>query len=147
MQKRAKEMRADGEVRERWGEEIGERTFHFALDIVALFRMLEGPFAVQTIGRQVFRSGTSIGANVQEAKGGQTRRDFIAKMSIAQKEANETLYWLSLLKESGLFVDAQVDVLILEVGQLRKILSAIVVKAKAHEEEERFRNRRTHGVS
>ncbi|MBP7670786.1 four helix bundle protein [Candidatus Gracilibacteria bacterium] len=78
---------------------LGEKSFLLALEIVKLAKQLrlirEFDFA-----SQIFRAGTSIGANVQEALGGQSRRDFIAKISIAYKEARETKYWLRLLTET-----------------------------------------------
>lgn len=78
---------------------LGEKAFELALEIVKLAKILRrmGQF---DFARQIFRSDTSIGANVQEALGAQSRKDFIAKISIAYKEARETKYWLRLLVES-----------------------------------------------
>jgi four helix bundle protein len=72
------------------------RTFAFACDIVRLYRVV-APACPTTLARQVLRSGTSIGANLEEAKAAQSRRDLTAKFSIALKEARETAYWLRLL--------------------------------------------------
>ena len=78
--------------------DIKERTFEFAVRVVTLCRELdEKPGVSRTIANQLLRSGTSIGANVEEAHGSQSKPDFIAKMSIATKEARETNYWLRLL--------------------------------------------------
>ena len=79
-----------------------ERTFSFALEIVHLCRSLDSkPQSLRILAQQLLRSGTSVGANVQEAQAGQSRADFISKYSIALKEARETLYWLRLLDASG----------------------------------------------
>lgn len=80
---------------------IQKKSFEFALSIIELYKQL----IIQNeyvLSKQVLRSGTSIGANVEEASAGQSKKDFIAKMSIASKEARETLYWLKLLQESKL---------------------------------------------
>ena len=82
--------------------DIKERTFSFALEIVRLCRSLDSrPGSFRTLIQQLLRSGTSVGANVEEAQAGQSRADFISKYSIALKEARETLYWLRLLDASG----------------------------------------------
>src|SRR6266545_6997406 len=85
---------------------IRQKSFEFALAIIELYRELQARHEY-VISRQLLRSGTSIGANVEEATAGQSRKDFLAKMSIASKEARETKYWLQLLDESDL---APVDV-------------------------------------
>jgi len=81
-------------------KKIDERTFEFALEIVALYKYLVGN-KEYILSRQMLRSGTSIGANVQESQAAQSKADFISKMSIASKEARETKYWLRLLTKSG----------------------------------------------
>ena len=77
------------------------------------------------ISKQLLKSGTSIGANVEEALAGQSKKDFIAKMSISSKEARETKYWLHLLKESEL-TQINVESLILDIEELIRILTSIV---------------------
>ena len=72
------------------------------------------------------RSGTSIGANVEEAQAGQSKADFIAKMSIARKEARETHYWLRLLRESEIVTEGQLFEIIKDVDEIIRILTAIV---------------------
>jgi four helix bundle protein len=81
--------------------DIRERTFQFAVRVVSLVKSLPRTPEAQELGRQLLRSGTSIGANVQEADGAESKRDFVHKMSIARKEARETCYWLRLLQVSG----------------------------------------------
>jgi len=79
---------------------IDERTFEFALIIIDLYKYLISKNEY-IISKQVLRSGTSIGANVQEAQAAQSKKDFISKMTISYKEARETDYWLRLLDKSG----------------------------------------------
>ncbi len=79
---------------------IEKQSYKFALRIVRLYDYLKERKLSYGLGDQVFRSGTSIGANVSEAKFAQSPADFIAKLSIALKEANETKYWLNLLRDS-----------------------------------------------
>jgi four helix bundle protein len=80
---------------------IQKKSFEFALSVIELYKQLITKNEY-VLSKQLLRSGTSIGANVEEASAGQTKKDFIAKMSIASKEARETLYWLKLLQESNL---------------------------------------------
>lgn len=80
---------------------IQVKSFEFALSIIELYKKLKNQNEY-VLSKQLLRSGTSIGANVEEASAGQTKKDFIAKMSIASKEARETLYWLKLLQESNI---------------------------------------------
>src|SRR3954451_23196130 len=83
--------------------QILEMTFSFSLQIIYLYkRLIENKEYV--LSRQVLKSGTSIGANVEEANAAQSKKEFIAKMSIASKEARETKYWLRLLSESQIVV-------------------------------------------
>lgn len=118
----------DGKERPR---DIKERTFQFALDVVRLCQGLESrPGAWRVLGKQLLRSGTSIGANVQEAQAGQSRADFVSKYAIALKEARESIYWLRLLKESGLLRDGAVDTLTQEADEISRIIGAIIVSAK-----------------
>ena len=75
--------------------DIAKRTKGFSARIIRLFRELEKDSVGRILGKQLLRSGTSIGANVHEAQGGQSRADFISKISMAYKEARETDYWLA----------------------------------------------------
>ncbi len=111
-------------------EDILERAKEFSLRIIRFYRALESDNVGRILGRQLLRSGTSIGANLHEAKGGQSKSDFIAKVSIAQKEALETLYWLEVFKLDKSLNFADTESLIDETTQLIKILSAILIKSK-----------------
>ena len=110
--------------------DLCERTRQFALRIIRLCLALEKKSGVvRTLGGQVLQSGTSIGANVEEGQGGQSRRDFIAKYSIARKEGRETRYWLRLLMESGVMGRASIQPLYQECEEIVKILTSIIKKA------------------
>ncbi|HEV8539981.1 MAG TPA: four helix bundle protein [Nitrospiraceae bacterium] len=112
--------------------DITERTFSFALHIVRLCRKLDQtPGIGRTLAQQLLRSGTSIGANVEEARAGQSKADFISKNAIALKEARETRYWLRLITESEVIKNNdEIVYLLQEAGELSKILGAIVSRAK-----------------
>lgn len=110
--------------------DITERTIAYSVRVIKLFREIEKDSVGKIVGRQLLRSATSIGANVHEAQGGQSRADFIAKMSIAHKEAYETSYWLRLLTEAGIVEQNRLTALIDETRQLVKILSAILITSK-----------------
>lgn len=103
---------------------IQEKSFEFALSIISLYRRLVTD-KEYILSKQLLRSGTSIGANIEEAMAGQSKKDFTAKMAIASKEARETSYWLRLLDKSELL---EIDVLKEQkaVDELIRILTAIV---------------------
>ncbi len=111
--------------------DILDRSVAYSLRLIKFYRALEKDSAGRILGRQLLRSGTSIGANVHEAQGAQSKADFIAKMSIAQKEAQETGYWLRLTEEAGLIASSQMGGLRDENQQILKILSAILLSSKA----------------
>ena len=111
--------------------DIGERTFAFALDVVRLCRLLDGRTGVgRTLGAQLLRAGTSIGANVEEAQAGQSRADFVSKYAIALKEAREARYWLRLVQSAQEAPEKTCAGLISESEQLAKIIGAIIAKAR-----------------
>jgi four helix bundle protein len=103
---------------------IKDRSFGFALKIIELSGSLKKDNNYE-IASQVLRSGTSIGANVEEAQAAQSKRDFVSKLSISSKEARETKYWLRLIKESKI-INRDVDELINECDELINILTKIV---------------------
>ncbi len=102
----------------------------FSLRIIRLYRELETDGAGRILGRQLLRCGTSIGANVHEAQAGQSKADFIAKISVAHKEAREAAYWLRLLRESALVSATRLAPLEDEAQQIGRIIAAIVLAAK-----------------
>src|SRR5574340_532410 len=92
---------------------IKERTFLFGVRVVKLVGRLPRTVAGLEIGRQLIRAGTSVGANVEEAQSGESKRDFVHKMGIAVKEAREARYWLRIIKAT-LLQDSEVDALVQE---------------------------------
>ncbi len=113
-------------------QEIAERAFAFSVRVVKVCLSLDGrPGAPRTLSNQLLRSGTSIDANLQESKGGQSRADFLSKVSIAHKEARETHYWIRLIIASGILPEPQLAPLLDEADQLVAILTTIVKKVKS----------------
>ncbi len=107
------------------------RTFEFAKRIVKLCQVLDNnPGVGRTLGRQLIRSGTSIGANVEEGQASQSRADFCSKYSIACKEARETHYWLRLLAETEILKSEQLSPITQECNELIAILTSIVKKTR-----------------
>jgi len=103
---------------------IAEKSYGFALRIVKLSQYLiqKKEFV---LSKQILRSGTSIGANVEEALGGQSKKDFLNKMSIAYKEARETSYWLRLLKDSDILLENHFSSIYRDLEEIVKILTKI----------------------
>ena len=127
MKKWGEYMRGDKKVDK---PDILERTIAYSLRIIKVYRELERDSVGRVIGKQLLRSGTSIGANVHEAQGGQSKADFVAKMSIAHKEARESAYWMRLIKEAELISARLINDISDETEQLIKILSSILITAK-----------------
>jgi four helix bundle protein len=103
-------------------------SFQFALEIIEYSNLLEQKKKF-VIGRQLLKSGTSIGANVREAQSSESISDFIHKLKIVEKEANETEYWLDLCKYSGDYPDP--DSLFDKLLQIKKLLSSIITTSKS----------------
>ena len=103
---------------------VHEKSYQFALAIIRLYSELQSQREF-VLSRQLLRSGTSIGANVEEALAAQSRADFAAKMSIASKEARESNYWLRLLRDSEL-TTVDVSLQLSQSVDLVKILASIV---------------------
>ena len=111
---------------------VADKSFQFAIRVVRLYKYLCSEKQEYTLSKQLLRSGTSIGANVRESKNAQSDLDFISKLSIALKEADETAYWLELLVESELIEKPVFDELYDEVNQLIFMLTAIIKTKKAN---------------
>lgn len=105
---------------------IQERSFGFAVRIIKLVRSMERDTASWVVARQIARSGTSIGANIEEAQGAHSKADLIHKMNISRREARETHYWLRLLAETGLLPRRRLKELIQESEEIVRIPAAIV---------------------
>ncbi|MBN2562195.1 MAG: four helix bundle protein [Phycisphaerae bacterium] len=110
--------------------DIQRRTFLFAARILQMVRLLSQDVASQVVARQVAKSGTSIGANVEEAQGSHSRAEFSRRMGIARSEARETLYWLRLLGEAGMVPAERLADITREAEELVKILTTIVKKSR-----------------
>ncbi|MEZ4906557.1 MAG: four helix bundle protein [Saprospiraceae bacterium] len=102
---------------------IQEKSFDFAVKIVELYKYLVYEKKEYVLSKQILRSGTSIGANVEEAIGGQSNKDFVHKISIAYKEARETHYWIRLLIKTR-FIDEKIK-LIDDLEEILRILGSI----------------------
>ena len=109
---------------------IQEKSCAFAIRAVKLYRHLTEKKKEFVLSRQLLRSGTAIGANVEETLGGQSRADFAAKISIACKEARETRYWLRILKDTDYLASREFNSISADAGALCRILSAILTTAK-----------------
>ncbi|MBW8038680.1 MAG: four helix bundle protein [Planctomycetes bacterium] len=113
-------------------KDIKERSFSFACRIVKLYQFLARKRGGgEVLGRQVLRSGTSIGANLEEASAGQSKADFIFKCNIALKEARETYYWLRLLMTTRIVPVSRLRQLANESNELVAILTTIVKKSRS----------------
>ncbi|MBI3538264.1 MAG: four helix bundle protein [Chloroflexi bacterium] len=108
------------------GQDIRERTFRFGVRIVKMANGLPRTAAGFELARQVIRSGTSVGANVEEADAAESKADFIHKMKIALKEAQETRYWLRTLIESEIIADDETKALLNESDELVRIINTII---------------------
>ncbi|MHC5083001.1 MAG: four helix bundle protein [Planctomycetota bacterium] len=113
------------------GTTVKEKSYHFAIRIVKLAVWLKEQHHYE-LSSQVLRSGTSIGANIEEASAGHSKKDFLHKMSIASKEAREIHYWLRLLRDSEILSDTQVTELIAESEELIKMLTSIVKTSQSN---------------
>ena len=109
---------------------IQVKTYEFAIRIIKLYRYLIDKKKEFVLSKQVLKSGTSIGANVEEAIGGQTKRDFIGKLAIAYKEARETHYWIRLLRDSKFITEKQASSILNDIEEILKILTTIQITTK-----------------
>ena len=109
---------------------IIEKSYLFALRIIKLYKYLVDEKKEYTLSKQILKAGTSIGANVEEAMGGQSTKDFIAKISISYKEARESHYWLRLLRDSQYIEIKLAESLLSDCEELKKILASIIKTIK-----------------
>lgn len=105
---------------------IQQKSYQFALQIVFLYKWLSEEKKEYVLSKQLLRSDTSIGANVEEAIGGQSDKDFLSKLSIAYKEARETKYWLRILRDTGYVTIQKSDSLLAASEEIQKILGSII---------------------
>ncbi|MRT94008.1 four helix bundle protein [Ancylomarina sp. 16SWW S1-10-2] len=112
------------------GNLIKEKSFRFAVRVVMLYKYLKSEKKEYILSKQLMRSGTSIGANVRESQNAESKADFIHKLAIAQKEADETLYWLELLKETDYITTEEYQSLESDATELLKIIRSIILTTK-----------------
>ena len=109
---------------------IYNKSLDYAVRIVNLYKFLTYMKRETIMSKQLLRCGTSIGANVSEALSAESTADFIHKLSISQKEANETQYWLSLLLKTGYISQVQYDSMLQDCEEIRKMLISIIITTK-----------------
>ena len=101
------------------------KSYDFAVRVVKLYKHLSQEKKEFVLSKQLLRSGTSIGANVEEAIGGQSRKDFFAKLTIAYKEARESHYWIRLLKDTDYLSEKESESLLKDIDEILKIIGSI----------------------
>ncbi len=114
---------------------IKEKSFRFAIRVVNLCKYLKNEKKEYILSKQLMRSGTSIGANVRESQNAESKADFIHKLAISQKEADETLYWLELLKETNYITDEEFNSLEADARELLKIIRSIILSVKKNKKD------------
>ena len=111
---------------------IATKAYSFALGIITLYKYLVNEKKEYVLSKQLLRSGTSIGANINEALSAQSKRDFVHKLSISLKEARESEYWLNLFKASDIINEKSFKSLQQDCKELIKLLIAIIKTAKSN---------------
>lgn len=109
---------------------IQQKSFAFAVKIVKLYRYFVDTKKEFILAKQLLKSGTSIGANIEEAIGGHSKPDFIAKMTISYKEARESQYWIKLLQETNFLTKEESESLLSDIDEILKILGSILKTSK-----------------
>jgi len=109
---------------------VQQKSFQFAIRVINLYKYLTNEKKEFVLSKQILRSGTSIGANIEESIGGQSERDFLSKISISYKEARETIYWLKLLKETDYIKTEEFESLFNDAEEICKILGSIQIAIK-----------------
>jgi hypothetical protein len=111
---------------------VKNKSFEFAIQVVKIYQFLRDQKKEYTLSRQLLRSGTSVGAMIREAEYAETKNDFIHKMGIAQKEVNETLYWLELLYETEYLTQEQSNQLTAAATEIIKLITSIIKTTKSN---------------
>lgn len=109
---------------------IQQKSFAFAIRIVNLYKFLTSEKNEFVLSKQLLRSGTSVGANIEGSIGGQSEKDFLSKISIAYKEARESIYWLKLLQATDYLSQEQAESLLKDAEELCKIIGKIQITIK-----------------
>lgn len=111
---------------------VRKKSFDFAVRVVELCQFVCKTHNEFVLTRQLLKSGTSIGANVREANNAESGADFVHKFGIAQKECDETLYWLELMKATGYLTENECDSMIKDCNELMKVIRSIILTRKAN---------------
>ena len=106
------------------------KSYDFAIRIVKLYKYLIDKKKEFVLSKQILRSGTSIGANVEEALGGQSRADFISKLAVAYKEARETQYWIRILRDTNYITKKQAMSILEDINEILRIIAKIQITTK-----------------
>ena len=109
---------------------LREKSFRFSVRIIRLYQYITEQKREYVLSKQLLRAGTSIGANVREADNAVSKPDFVNKLGISQKEADETMYWLELMKETDYLTPAQLDSIHQDAEELLKIIRTIILNTK-----------------
>jgi four helix bundle protein len=109
---------------------IQQKSFLFAVRIINLYKYLSEKKKEFVLSKQILRSGTSIGANIEESIGGRSDKEFLFKLEISYKETRETIYWLKLLKETDYITHEEFESIYLEAEEICKILAKIIITLK-----------------
>ena len=109
---------------------IKNKSFAFAIRVVKLYQFLCESKKEYVLSKQLLRSGTAVGALVREAEHAESKADFKHKMSIAQKEINESIYWLELLKETGYLTNEQFQSINADAVEIIKLITSIIKSVK-----------------
>lgn len=109
---------------------VKNKSFGFAVRVVNLYKFLTGKRKEYVLSKQLLRSGTSIGANVREALNAESKADFVHKLAIAQKECDESLYWIELLHATDYINDKEYKSLETDATELLKIIRSIILTSK-----------------
>lgn len=112
---------------------LRNKTFSFALRIVNIFKYLQLEKKEFILSKQLLRSGTSIGANVREAYNAESKNDFIHKLAISQKETDESMYWLELLKESKYLSEEEFISIHFDASEILKMLRSSILTSKSNQ--------------
>ena len=109
---------------------IKNKSFSFAIRVVNLYKLLSIERREYVLSKQILRSGTSVGANIREALNAESHADFVHKFAIAQKECDETLYWLELLKETNFLTENEYKSIHKDAIENLKIIRSIILTSK-----------------
>ncbi len=109
---------------------LKDKSFEFALDVIVAYKLLIEKEKEYVMSKQLLRSATSVGANIREAQNAESKADFLHKLSISQKECDESLYWLDLLYHSKYLAQADYDRLAQSANSILKMLRSAILTSK-----------------